>query len=61
MLENKEFKIEKDIFEDNSFEIMNQHYPWHCFGIEKDQIDALIDILNQLKEETDNDRKTGNI
>ena len=55
-LENKEFKLtiypKTDVLP-NSIEIMDRRCPWKTFLIAKNQFDALIDILNQLKEEID--------
>jgi len=52
MLENKEFKIEKSSNSPyaNGLDIINQRYPWRAWWFDKDQLNALINILTQLKE-----------
>ena len=53
-LENKEFKVEVVTFwEEDSIQITKNCYPWQGWWINKNQLNALIDILTQLKEEID--------
>ena len=49
MLQNKEFKVEEDI-SDNYFSVASKQQLWRYWLFQKDQLDALIDILTQLKE-----------
>ena len=53
MLENKEFKVEEEILNDNYFSIASKQQLWRYWLFQKDQLDALIEILTQLKEEMD--------
>jgi len=65
MLENKEFRV-KEYYEyakplEGDIELINKRYPWHEFWFDKDQLDALIEILTQLKEKIDGNRNPGSI
>lgn len=51
-LENKEFKIETSSLNENLMDIINKQ-DFAGWWFDKDQLDALINILNQLKEEID--------
>ena len=50
MLENKEFRLENDPFNENHINIINKCHRWQKAWIDKNQLDALIEILIQLKE-----------
>jgi len=53
-LENKEFKIDEHYEYAKPMEgdigLINKRYPWQEFWFERNQLNALIEILNQLKE-----------
>ena len=47
MLENKEFKINVETFwGEKEIQIIKNCYPWQCWLIDEDQLNALIEILN---------------
>ncbi len=51
MLENKEFTVEKDFPNENTIRLINKRRCWSGWWFDKDQLDALIEILTKLKEE----------